>query len=102
MSDITNLPGDPYIYIRSSAQSSTSWLDHVALSYSKLVRSFKFVYGHTLYDHLPLYLGVVLPTVVGFPNILNYPPCNLQAKVNWGKVNDSFKNHYASAWMTTL
>ena len=53
MSDITNLPGDSYTYISSNAQSSTSWLDHVALSNSELARNFKIMYGHTLHDHVP-------------------------------------------------
>ena len=97
MSDITNLPGDSYTYISSNAQSSTSWLDHVALSNSELARNFKIMYGHTLYDHIPLYLEVVLPAVVEFPNIINTPPCSVQAKINWGRVYDSHKNEFASA-----
>ena len=32
-----------------------------------------------------------------FPNIVKIPPCSVQAKINWDKVNDSLKNVYASA-----
>ena len=94
---ITNLLGDSYTYINFNAQSSTSWLGHVALSHSELARNFEIIFVHTLYNHLHLNLEVVLPAFVELPKIIRAPLCSFQAKNNWGKVIDALKNEYAFA-----
>ena len=64
MSYLTLLPGDSYTYTSSNAQFSTSWFDLVAHLILNLHGTLGIRYGRTVYDHIPIYLGIALPWVV--------------------------------------
>ena len=66
ITDVFELPRDPYTYISPSESCHTSWFDHVLTNKLNFVNNHRILYGHAFSDHLLLYVELRVPSGVVF------------------------------------
>ena len=95
ISDVDQLPLTSYTYISQNSRASTSWLDHIIASNSRLVGDVSIHYGSVLDDHIPISFNLEIFEPVLLPYTFQYE-ANINIKnVDWDRVSiDHFEEYH--------
>ena len=89
--DHINLDSNSFSYI-SPSHNSTSWLDHLIVSNSEVIKSCKIEFNYTFYDHLPISFSIAIKNQLIHKE--KAPNKNNNIFIDWEKLSSTQINNF--------